>query len=951
MGDPFPSLFIVALASGYCVSNVVTPANPVKLMKHGLMQIRSLSGRRSALHENSHVESILNPETLSPDPALYTDPHSLAPHNVHWSQEDTNWCIDALYPHGSPRDEFVYPCFEGQLDTSVVPETWHTFQKNENECFDQHSGVHGSTCFLDPCIISSHLHEPSSKMEAMSQGNICFHSAQSQETYSPYPVIHTNPDKLQDHNADWTQELKNWDSNPPGSASNQLIHPHSAKTLDSLMLPELWHTSDEDGNVWIDQSPGVYGTDLPLDSSKIISHLSFNPTLQDSLQTHQGLYQIHHEDGLMLNQHPSFVQTSQVETMAPQGRQLSTGIQANQADSSALFQNPETSLPILEITHENYLMDYDHERSQCNNLGASETPSSVPGQLEKLIHQDAPLRRRRRTSIGEEFPDQVKTRVTSLDNTRNFRYLRSTTHSGNKKTLNSQGVMSDCTEGSFSCVPVTPNFERSVATGKNQNISSGPDMSKKSFKEFTMPALKEESTIDNHFDNPGQRTLIMLKDIGLFHAANSPIFAYQLTKWFKNLRDEMMKVSGQDKSLAQNIHKAIDYAHWWVTMGVFGIISIHFNNVLDSPFMQKILEHAWQMMKTVFDPWRSIGIENTRPQEIPGGSEFKQGDLLDPQSLFRYFVKVRIPSKMKSHIFKSILQKYNEASRTSQIPIPKSLGQLHNKVKRLYSKDMIFIHGGFYSRASISNLEFEAIKFHNGHKITSWASNLSEKHNYAACRSLSLSAGFLVPEGIELCQRVHHFFVELIIELLKKYKVSNRLHLYSLQQIHLGPTVPPEFKEPEHEYNMETIVKAVSVAEYRITVGFIGMIRSIYKDILKETQMNTLIESGWEFLQKEFSKWKLLSFEDGKNSILFTQIDTPQKNRLLSKSYMDPPKSFQYLCKLSKMIAHAPIPSTYLKILLRSWYTEDAHENLKNTLGDIQKTQRLCKNVTDPFTQ
>ena len=44
-------------------------------------------------------------------------------------------------------------------------------------------------------------------------------------------------------------------------------------------------------------------------------------------------------------------------------------------------------------------------------------------------------------------------------------------------------------------------------------------------------------------------------------------------------------------------------------------------------------------------------------------------------------------------------------------------------------------------------------------------------------------------------------------------------------------------------------------------------------------------------------------------------------------------KSFEFLCKVTKNLANYPIPLTYFNMLMRSWFQEDSHEQLKKIIG------------------
>ncbi|KAH9814233.1 hypothetical protein DFH28DRAFT_972736 [Melampsora americana] len=239
--------------------------------------------------------------------------------------------------------------------------------------------------------------------------------------------------------------------------------------------------------------------------------------------------------------------------------------------------------------------------------------------------------------------------------------------------------------------------------------------------------------------------------MGEFYVANSPNFAYKIHIWFRILREDMMKISGHKEGMQKSVNQAIECAQWWVTMGIFGIISIHFPPIgVNCAKLEKILEHAWEIIQAIFDQWRHMQVKDMKVQVCSRVVE--EGHLLDPLHLFRYFVKLNDLTKIKSQILTSIILQYNKGSKTLKIDID-TVGKLYNKVQSLYNKDQMFIHGGFYSRARVGNLEYEAINSFSGPKKSTLGSK-SLSRRVAECRLISQSAQFLSPVGINLCQKM-----------------------------------------------------------------------------------------------------------------------------------------------------------------------------------------------------
>ncbi|KAH9813884.1 hypothetical protein DFH28DRAFT_327239 [Melampsora americana] len=459
---------------------------------------------------------------------------------------------------------------------------------------------------------------------------------------------------------------------------------------------------------------------------------------------------------------------------------------------------------------------------------------------------------------------------------------------------------------------------------QNQYLSSTVDISNELPNDSTIPTMKSALKSKDVIKSLEQSTLTMLKDIGAFHVGNSLVYAYEIAAWFKTLKEDMLRISGQGQQVRKAVHRAIECAHQWVTMSLFGLISIQISQGLDKSSSDKISDHAWKHIQTVFGQWRHMWVGDMKYQRFP-----PDGDWQGPVFLFRYLSKLTIFQTISLEIVASMVVILEKDKKTAKI-LMDDIINLYNEAKSVYNKDLMFIQGGLFSRGSIGNLEFEEMNIHSVPRKSHLASKST--HRAIDCKFISHSAKFLSPVGIQLCQDVHGFFVDLIQELLNKYQISNKLDLYSAQKIHLDHNFPQEILN-QHEPNMENIVKVVSLAEYRITVGFIGIIRSIYEKALTDTQMETIIKSAWDFLKKEFSKWKCLDFKEGRDSIFVTQSYSSSWKSMLKDSGLDPKVSFQILCKRLKYPSNSVMSLFHLNIFLVTWFQEDSDRDLKHALG------------------
>lgn len=136
---------------------------------------------------------------------------------------------------------------------------------------------------------------------------------------------------------------------------------------------------------------------------------------------------------------------------------------------------------------------------------------------------------------------------------------------------------------------------------------------------------------------------------------------------------------------------------------------------------------------------------------------------------------------------------------------------------------ILYSHGGFFSRQDIKNIAFPGIKFSGEYGgESSKQKSLPEWHK--TCMVLSHSAQFHSPMGFPLCQEVHSFFVSLVDHLLSSYK-----NTYGCDVSQAGK-YPQDISECSlivnpHQITLNKVLKAISMAEYRLTVVFIGLMR------------------------------------------------------------------------------------------------------------------------------
>ncbi|KAH9813197.1 hypothetical protein DFH28DRAFT_930380 [Melampsora americana] len=778
-----------------------------------------------------------------------------------------------------------------------------------------------------------------------------------------------------------------------GAASNQFVKTRFEEQLDTSVVPNTWF--HESNDVYIGRSSGIHDSPLPLKTGTIPSNEGFIYASQYRPYRQQQLHKPKSPDGITYNQG---LPSSTVSQSGPS----TSGIGRIKKTTFDHILEYEALIPRIDTGHATPLMEWDnlaspsilHDTNDCDKLGWASTPS-----LKALQHSDYPFQDqvtrlsqkniatlnshigtdmytgsqastleaidttsviydhdkptieprdssngKKRLLIEEADEDKFTGRSHSpYDDRKEIGIWQEMTHKRKKfdhptSGQSQGGVINDLWTEPDAFSSFTQDLDSFAGISKLKNPTSAPDNSKQQSKEVSIPG--EQNAIQVKEEGRQHRESIwkMLKEIGAFHVSNSPELSSKSPIWFKFLREDMIKAAGGDGGLERSVHMVIECAQRWITTSLFGLIIIHYKSNSTQSSLEELLGHGFQLMQVVFDQWRYMRFNAIKGQL--GSLLFETNDYLDPLFLFRYFAKLKKVPAMSVKILDSMVERWNKNKKLSKLP-EIDLKTLYDKLKTFYNKDMMFIHGGLYSRGGIGNLEFEEVNFQSGARKSPSASKSLDRGKIGECRLISKSAKFLSPVGIELCQKVHAFFIQLIKDLLKKYKTSNKLYSYSPQQIHLHDTVAQKSIK-DSKSNMETIVKAVSIAEYRVTVGFFGMIRSIYEKRLTEDQIKILIESGWKFLQNEFSKWKLLNFQEGEDSIFSKESKLLSWNTRSEGLWSDPKKSFHRLCIQSKSPANTPISIDHLTTLLRSWFNEASDSSLKKSLGRRFDSEMLC---------
>ncbi|EGG10829.1 uncharacterized protein MELLADRAFT_102994 [Melampsora larici-populina 98AG31] len=428
----------------------------------------------------------------------------------------------------------------------------------------------------------------------------------------------------------------------------------------------------------------------------------------------------------------------------------------------------------------------------------------------------------------------------------------------------------------------------------------------------------EKSPITGFSRARSNRLVLALQRIGEFLVNSSSALCYETTIWFENLRQEMIKNNyDQEESAVDLIDLAIKLSHLKITMGFLGLIGVFANNGGNQYSLEMLLKEAWEFIKLHFEQWRNLNV-NDKNENQAKRKDFNQDDWKDPILWFHYLSRLEQHSDLAVDSMYHLMDKWDDQRTTSRINA-KPLLWYCSEIKTFHDSHLKHIHGGFYGRGEIRNIAFKGVKLSGKYAASPGASK--EGSWYKIYKFLSYSAQFHSSVGFDMCQEVHTFFVSLLEHMTKFQKgILNDDITYAVKRPRAKKV--SSYRNPADE-NVEKIVKVISMAEYRVTVGFIGLVRVLYQNELPVVTLSLVLKSAWEFLKGIFSKWMDFQFE--KNLSLNLNRQSLIQHRI-TLDYTNSNDLFNVLWQFQDVL-HNPVPVHCLPSLFQCW--NNHLENLK----------------------
>ncbi|EGG00221.1 uncharacterized protein MELLADRAFT_67915 [Melampsora larici-populina 98AG31] len=430
-----------------------------------------------------------------------------------------------------------------------------------------------------------------------------------------------------------------------------------------------------------------------------------------------------------------------------------------------------------------------------------------------------------------------------------------------------------------------------------------------------------------------------LQKIGTFQVSRTPSLCYEIPLWFYNMNTNLLKDLPQDHIAIKNVCQALKCAQIHVTAIFLGILSVHHHHGDDMALQTDIMWHGWEFLKRFFSQWYTISLKDINFQSSPGDRTSRTTlhtneatYLLEPNFLLKYLADTYGLTTIAIQIFTCLIYEWTKYEPVSH-DLPIDLEKVKQKSLHVYDPDFIYRQGGFYSRAGINNPAWEVLQSKSRTR-----KSMSQNHKHKTMEDLFQQAEFLSPQGFDMCHDIHKFFGSLLDRLLNSYRTLYHCNIPIVTNEMQRMSQSNDIHSNIHKSNLEKIVQALSMVEYRVTVGFIGLVRALHQDHVTEDQLKMISSNAWKFLKGEFNKWNQLDFE-GNLNVLFTAPEVGYKS---DKDWLDTQKSFRRLWELAGL-ARKQIPIKYVKYLLKSWTSTLS----KGVLGNSTELGFLATEVFD----
>ncbi|EGF97932.1 uncharacterized protein MELLADRAFT_113963 [Melampsora larici-populina 98AG31] len=356
-------------------------------------------------------------------------------------------------------------------------------------------------------------------------------------------------------------------------------------------------------------------------------------------------------------------------------------------------------------------------------------------------------------------------------------------------------------------------------------------------------------------DSPNH--LLSLQKIGMKNSSRSPILCYEIHEFFREIHEKIKAHHEFSLEEGDSVRLAVRNAGGTVVMVFLGILKVFEGKGYGEDEVELLLNDGWSFMKDFYSNWNWAD----RSKFGFGKSEryFSQG-AFDPDFHLRYLKQIHKSINIPLTFIHSISLLWSKERKKSKIP--RDLSEHGQQIMDASNTDSHDIRGGLYERIGIKNHSFWGPAQFLRTEWNIYGDKNSSSH--LIWKLASNAAQFHTPAGRDVCEGLHSFFEGLVQKLHMEY---NNLNGY-----HPSKNLPDQADNvlsKKHLDNLSLIVKAVSMAEYRVIVPFIGIITILDRHALTVDQFQVLIQNAIEFVKDIFGKWEHLNFHPSNIHNLF----------------------------------------------------------------------------------
>ncbi|EGG05459.1 uncharacterized protein MELLADRAFT_107605 [Melampsora larici-populina 98AG31] len=359
----------------------------------------------------------------------------------------------------------------------------------------------------------------------------------------------------------------------------------------------------------------------------------------------------------------------------------------------------------------------------------------------------------------------------------------------------------------------------------------------------------------------------LFQKVGIHNANLSPTLCYLIFESFHEIYKALEFKCGHKHEAIKAATQAVKNASYGVVMVFLGLIRVFEAEGSRKDNLEVLLNDGWDYLENFFQTWKNAELGDFSLQE---DIKFESQYALEPYFHLRYLKRINHPNKVPFLLAYLLALYWSQNRKTTGIP-RHGISQHIQRLVDVCKADSNSFQGGLYGRIDIRNHAFWGAEQFSRKYWYSYGDTAKSPQDVLFLSSNA--AQFHTPIGREMCRAVHIFFEDLIRD---------------LNQIYLAMNGHPHLKDiaPEVVHEMGIIAKAVSMAEYRVTVVVLGMIRVLNKQHFTDSQLERLIMNAWNFLKKKFSEWRLLNFHTKDSQNIFnydsaqfecgTQADNPE---------------------------------------------------------------------------